>query len=366
MNNNLNEEMGENNQYYQYQNNQYIYDHYYYQHNNENYREREEEYGMENMEEIPDFNAQFNNCCLCDNNGHLINSCTYPIRFVIINSFQENIRQMGKELLMNKYISNVHITNDRLCASYRGSWFHTKEETMDQIKKFVREFWREKLISMEKNHLKAICIHRKINNMHRCKNEVIKYITDDILKTCFRLRFVNHYKELQYEIIGYYDDFELLFHSGYERIDFEIYEILNDKEKELPESAECPICYEIMEKKEIIQTTCGHNYCKSCIEKILSQSSLSSSHSCAICRTKVGKQEMCCNNPELIGNMKIYIKKEKSNDSDSDSASDSEEEEEEEEEEEPLTEESRRMLDAIFDRLQERQRQRQSQLQTIT
>jgi hypothetical protein len=191
---------------------------------------------------------------------------------------------MGYKLNENKYISN--------------DTFDSSQET--NIKNFVQEFWREKLSSMEKNSLKAICIYRKINNSHHSKEKLINYIIEDILKTCFNMRFeieTSHSTELKYKIVGDYNNNDVMISSGYESIDsmIEVYKIINNKEKELPESIECPICYETIEKKEIIHTICGHNYCKPCIQKVLS---IPHCKKCAICRTKIGK-ELECNNPDL-------------------------------------------------------------------
>jgi hypothetical protein len=252
---------------------------------------------------------------------------------------------MGNKLSENKYISN-------------DTFDSSQEKT---IKNFVQEFWREKLSSMEKNHLKAICIYREMNNIHYSKEILIKYIIEDILKTCFKLRFEIQPSELKYKIVGDYNNNDVMFSSGYKSVDsmIKVYNIVNNKEKELPESIECPICYETIEKKEIIHTNCDHNYCKPCIQKVL----VSHSNKCAICRKEVGK-ELECNNPELKEKY-FYTKKEKSTEPDSDSYSEYSGDEYEDgdlswtvEEEET----NRRLMNQMFERMRiERMSERQPQ-----
>jgi hypothetical protein len=314
-------------------------------------------YGYQYVEEentkIEDTNSQFNKCCLCNAVGHLINSCTDNIRFETINSYRENILDMGNKLSENKYILN--------------GTFDSSQET--NIKNFVQEFWSGKLSSMEKNSLKAICIFRKINNSHHSKQKLINYIIEDILKTCFTVHFEiqpSPNTELKYQIVGDYNNNDIMFSSGYESVDsmIELYTIINNKEKELPESIECPICYETIGKKEIIHTNCGHDYCKPCIKKVLS---FSHSKKCAICRTKIGK-ELECNNPELKEKY-ICIKKEKSSDSESESDSDSEYwEDDDDDGDETITwnETRRRLLNQMSERMEiERASERHPQRQRL-
>ena len=48
--------------------------------------------------------------------------------------------------------------------------------------------------------------------------------------------------------------------------------------KELKKEIECPICYDILESKDIKFSSCGHKYCETCLSKI---------NECAICRRKI-------------------------------------------------------------------------------
>ena len=44
----------------------------------------------------------------------------------------------------------------------------------------------------------------------------------------------------------------------------------------------CPICYDILESKDIKFSNCGHKYCSTCLSKI---------NECAICRKKIYRKD---------------------------------------------------------------------------
>ena len=51
---------------------------------------------------------------------------------------------------------------------------------------------------------------------------------------------------------------------------------------ELKKEIECPICMDIIQKNDLQLSNCGHKYCKTCFDKILTDS-----NKCAICKKKL-------------------------------------------------------------------------------
>ena len=56
---------------------------------------------------------------------------------------------------------------------------------------------------------------------------------------------------------------------------------------------ECPICIDhLYASNHIIQTECGHNYCKDCLVKYIMKTEIKNSI-CAICRTTISNIYLC-------------------------------------------------------------------------
>jgi hypothetical protein len=51
---------------------------------------------------------------------------------------------------------------------------------------------------------------------------------------------------------------------------------------ELKKTIECPICFEVIENNNLQLSNCGHKYCKSCYDRILTET-----NKCAICKKKL-------------------------------------------------------------------------------
>ena len=51
---------------------------------------------------------------------------------------------------------------------------------------------------------------------------------------------------------------------------------------QLKKTVECPICYEELNKDTMKFSSCGHKYCKNCLEKI---------SECSICRKTIYKKD---------------------------------------------------------------------------
>ena len=77
--------------------------------------------------------------------------------------------------------------------------------------------------------------------------------------------------------------------------------------KEPPEeiSIECPICLQIM-SKDISQTSCGHHFCTSCIERVLDKN-----ESCPECRATCYRIFPDANRQRIIGGLQVYCSNKK-------------------------------------------------------
>ena len=67
--------------------------------------------------------------------------------------------------------------------------------------------------------------------------------------------------------------------------------IIKDKNTEVEEDADCPICYESIKSVDLITLNCSHKFCGSCITHILENhnSNSNSNPTCALCRTYMCK-----------------------------------------------------------------------------
>lgn len=63
--------------------------------------------------------------------------------------------------------------------------------------------------------------------------------------------------------------------------------ILNDKIKEEADTSNhCAICYESMENKSIVKTSCNHTFCLDCVIKNRNNNK-NTGHLCGICRNNI-------------------------------------------------------------------------------
>ena len=52
--------------------------------------------------------------------------------------------------------------------------------------------------------------------------------------------------------------------------------------EELKKDIECPICYEIIDKKDLKISNCGHKYCNECFDRLIT-----TKNECALCKKKL-------------------------------------------------------------------------------
>ena len=62
--------------------------------------------------------------------------------------------------------------------------------------------------------------------------------------------------------------------------------ILIEEEKIIPNKVDCHCCSELINKNEIKQLKCGHNYCFKCMKKLL-KTALEIKHKPAKCKCKI-------------------------------------------------------------------------------
>ena len=80
--------------------------------------------------------------------------------------------------------------------------------------------------------------------------------------------------------------------------------IFNSLAEKLKEAAQCPICFEELEKVTKAILPCGHFVCTTCIRKIL-QIGDSSSNKCPLCRDPISKETLEIVKPEFINAEKL-------------------------------------------------------------
>lgn len=68
------------------------------------------------------------------------------------------------------------------------------------------------------------------------------------------------------------------------------------------ESVECGICYD---KQTCISSQCGHSFCESCIDNVLSNPDNNGHIHCAMCRTKI--TQYSCNTKETCDNLILQM-----------------------------------------------------------
>ena len=67
---------------------------------------------------------------------------------------------------------------------------------------------------------------------------------------------------------------------------FKIVSTVNNKNEDIKESCECPICYDEKEVNNFVKLGCNHDFCKDCVIKTM-KTNHSTNLSCALCRAEV-------------------------------------------------------------------------------
>jgi len=57
--------------------------------------------------------------------------------------------------------------------------------------------------------------------------------------------------------------------------------------QQITEEADCPVCYESFALKDLVTTTCRHNYCQTCYKGYMLSVSIWKTPCCAICRADI-------------------------------------------------------------------------------
>ena len=63
--------------------------------------------------------------------------------------------------------------------------------------------------------------------------------------------------------------------------------LADENPEEMKEACECPICYDTVEKMDVITTECGHNYCSPCYEKYMLSVISTKTPCCCSCRAVI-------------------------------------------------------------------------------
>jgi len=103
----------------------------------------------------------------------------------------------------------------------------------------------------------------------------------DQLKRQRRFAWAKYYEEMRNSHVSNINTYELNTQiEGVENLPTHLVDEIQEMNKELKRSIECPICMEIIIIGSLSITGCGHKYCTTCLSQL---------DKCAICKRKIKK-----------------------------------------------------------------------------
>lgn len=222
-------------------------------------------------------NSKTPKCSYCNKPGHKINKCVNIEKIKKVNDeivertvFSRMVMQRCtfqiRRYLRVYLCGHSELTLLMLCYYTNTKKYSTEYKKSSYINLLVEFYYQN--VSQDLNTLTGM--------LNMITDENYEKYTDEILINSVSLNLTFEIEEM---ILFYV----YLYRPPQRKFNIQL--VTNSQKQGSNTNIECPICYETFPQAQIIQTSCGHNYCKECLMKYFK--SLNGSNvvpTCACCR----------------------------------------------------------------------------------